>query len=170
MREKVLPASLVDHESAKKFALCAQIGPNSAFLCMLGELFRGRAAGGAVLGEFFVEMPLEGRCWANFFAPTGPAPRTCRRCGALRAGCGGGFALHEAFLRRVASVSDPRVVQFPPTGDGEAAVCSAGAPKPQTTSVKNTENGLLVARWSAFWAQRCLSWRVARTQTRYCEC
>ena len=53
MREKVLPASLVDHESAKKFALCAQIGPNSAFLCMLGELFRGRAAGGAVLGEFF---------------------------------------------------------------------------------------------------------------------
>ena len=82
----------------------------------------------------------------------------------------GGFALHEAFLRRVASVSDPRVVQFPPTGDGEAAVCSAGAPKPQTTSVKNTENGLLVARWSVFWAQRCLSWRVARTQTRYVEC
>ena len=25
----------------------------------------------------------------------------------------GGFALHEAFLRRVAGVSDPRVVQFP---------------------------------------------------------
>ena len=123
---------------------------------MPGEFFRGRAAGGAVLGEFFV--------------PTGAVPRTCRRCGALRAGYDGGFALHEAFLRRVAGVSDPRVVQFPPTGDGEAAVCSAGAPKPQTTSVKNTENGLLVARWSVFWAQRCLSWRVARTQTRYCEC
>ena len=28
----------------------------------------------------------------------------------------GGFALHEAFLRRVAGVSDPRVVQFPPIG------------------------------------------------------
>ena len=52
-REKVLPASLVDRESAKKFALCAQIGPNSAFLRVLAELFRGRATGGAVLGEFF---------------------------------------------------------------------------------------------------------------------
>ena len=52
-REKVLPASLLDRESAKKFAPRAQNGPNSAFLCMLGELFRGRAAGGAVLGELF---------------------------------------------------------------------------------------------------------------------
>ena len=52
-REKVLPASLLDRESAKKFAPRAQNGPNSAFLCMLGELFRGNATGGAVLGEFF---------------------------------------------------------------------------------------------------------------------
>ena len=123
---------------------------------MPGEFFRGRAAGGAVLGEFFV--------------PTGAVPRTCGRCGALRAGYDGGFAPCEAFSRRVAGVSDPRVVQFPPTGGGADAVCGGVAPKPQTTSVKNTENGLLVAKWSAFWAQRCLSWRVARTQTRYCEC
>ena len=37
-------------------------------------------------------------------------------CGTLlndRAAAVGGFALHEAFLRRVAGVSDPRVVQFP---------------------------------------------------------
>ena len=40
--------------------------------------------------------------------------RSCRRCGALQAGSGGGFALHEAVARRVAGVSDPRVVQFPP--------------------------------------------------------
>ena len=52
-REKVLPASLLDRESAKKFALRAQIGPKSVFLCVLGEFFRGRAAGGAVPGEFF---------------------------------------------------------------------------------------------------------------------
>ena len=39
--------------SAKKFALHAQNGPQSAFLRLLGDLFRGRAAGGAVLGEFF---------------------------------------------------------------------------------------------------------------------
>ena len=124
----------------------------------------------ACWANFFAEMPLEGRCWASFFVPTGAEPSTWRRRGALQVGGGGGFALHEAFSRRVAGVSNPRVVQFPPTGDGEAAVCSAGAPTSQTTSVKNADNGLLVVKWSAFWAQRCLSWRVARTQTRYCEC
>ena len=170
MREKVLPASLVDHESAKKFALCAQNGLKLGFYACWASFFAEEPPEGPCRASFFVEMPLEGRCWANFFAPTGPAPRTCRRCGALRAGYDGGFALHEAFSRRVAGVSDPRVVQFPPTGGGADAVCGGVAPKPQTTSVKNTENGLLVAKWSAFWAQRCLSWRVARTQTRYCEC
>jgi len=39
--------------SAKKFALHAQNTPKSAFFRLLGELFRGRATGGAVLGEFF---------------------------------------------------------------------------------------------------------------------
>ena len=29
--------------------------------------------------------------------------------------------------------------------------------KVQTTSAKNAENGLLRARWSAFWAQQCLA-------------
>ena len=123
---------------------------------MPGELFRGNATGGAVLGELF------------------RANRPCTGLGGdaahFRLVAMGGFALHEALLRRVAGVSDPRVVQFPPTGDGEAAVCSAGAPKSQTTSVKNTENGLLVAKWSAFWWIRCLSWCIGRTQTRYCEC
>ena len=38
---------------AKKFALHAQNTPKSAFLCLLGEFFRGNAAEGAVLGEFF---------------------------------------------------------------------------------------------------------------------
>ena len=68
----------------------------------------------------------------------------------------GGFALHEAFLRRVAGVSDPRVVQFPPIGDGAAAVRGGMAPKSQTTSVKDVENGVLWARWSTFWAHQCL--------------
>jgi len=67
-------------------------------------------------------------------------------------------------------VSDPRVVQFPPIGGGAAVVCSGVALKSQTTSVKNTENVLLVVKWSAFWVQRCLSWCVGRTQARYCEC
>ena len=44
---------LVVGVSAKKFALHAQNTPKSAFFRLLGELFRGRATGGAVLGEFF---------------------------------------------------------------------------------------------------------------------
>ena len=46
--------------------------------------------------------------------PSGPSST-------LHTGDGGGFALHEALLRRVAGVSHPRVVQFPPIGDGTAA-------------------------------------------------
>ena len=38
---------------AKKFALHAQNTPKLAFLRLLGEFFRGNAAGGGVLGEFF---------------------------------------------------------------------------------------------------------------------
>ena len=39
--------------SAKKFALHARNTPKSAFLRLLGELIRGSASGGAVLGESF---------------------------------------------------------------------------------------------------------------------
>ena len=44
---------LVVGVSAKKFALHAQNTPKLAFLRLLGEFFRGNAAGGALLGEFF---------------------------------------------------------------------------------------------------------------------
>ena len=74
VREKVLPAWSDVGVSAKKFALRAQNTPKSAFLRLLGELFRGNAAGGAVLGEFFRGRATGGRCWASFFAPTGTAP------------------------------------------------------------------------------------------------
>ena len=53
VREKVRPAALCHRESAKKFAQRAQIGPKLAFYGVLGEFFRGRVTGGAVLGEFF---------------------------------------------------------------------------------------------------------------------
>ena len=45
---------------AKKFALYAQNTPKSAFLRVLGEFFRGRAAGGAVLGELFLGLAAVG--------------------------------------------------------------------------------------------------------------
>ena len=100
----------------------------------------------ACWANFFAEEPPEGRCWANFFAPTGTAAGLSVPLAFSRPVAGGVFALHEALLRRVAGVSDPRVVQFPPTGGGAAAVRGGGAPKPQTTSVKNTENRPLVAK------------------------
>ena len=68
--------------SAKKFALHAQNTPKSAFLCLLGEFCRGNAAGRGVLGELFRGNADGGAVLGEFFAPTGPAPRSCRRRGA----------------------------------------------------------------------------------------
>ena len=53
VREKVRPAWPDVCVSVKMFALRAQNGPKSAFSGPRGEFFRGRVAGGAVLGEFF---------------------------------------------------------------------------------------------------------------------
>ena len=52
------------------------------------------------------------------------------------------------------------MVQFPPFGGGEVASQAGVVPTVQTTSVKNAEDGLVIARWSAFWAQWCLGWCV----------
>ena len=113
--------------SAKKFALHAQNGPQSAFYCVLGELFRDNTDGGAVLGEFFrgssggVGVPGEfcrtyrhAVSFSGTFGAlvTGGARSYPLRNG-LQAGVGGGFALHEALWLRVARVSEPHVLQFP---------------------------------------------------------
>ena len=91
MREKLRPARSDVCVSAKKFALHAQNTPKSAFLRVLGEFFRGRVAGGAVLGEFFrANRPCAGLgCSAAHF----------------RLAAVGGFAALEAGCRRVAGVS-----------------------------------------------------------------
>ena len=49
--------------------------------------------------------------------------------------------------------------------DGEVTVRSGVAPKVQTTSAKNADNGVSWTRWSTFWAQRCLASPGARTRT-----
>ena len=86
--------------STKKFALRAENTLISAFLGLLGELFRARVVGIPMLGEFF----RANRHYAQVLSATR----------ALHAGSGGGFALHEAVAQRVAGVSDPHVVQFLP--------------------------------------------------------
>ena len=109
-----LHASAVVGLCAKKFALRARNPPNLTFLRLLGEFCRGLSGGGAVPGEFCRV------CWPSTVpgtvpGPTLPRPRhhTLRCLGTPTSASVGGFALHEAFLRRVAGVSDPRVVQFP---------------------------------------------------------
>ena len=117
---------------------------------MLGELFRGNATGGAVLGELF------------------RAKRPCAGLGGdaahFRLVAMGGFALHEALLRRVAGVSNPRVVQFPPIGGGAGVVCGGVATKVQTHWVKNGEESLLWLNESTFWRIRPLAWCGIRTR------
>lgn len=101
-------------------------------------------------------------------------------------GTSGGFAPLGALLRRVVGVSwlywcnsprlavpstwaeldrAPLTAQFPPLGGGEVTVQGGVAPKVQTTSAKNADNGVSWAKWSALWAQRCPAWCVARTRT-----
>ena len=72
VREAVLPVWPDVGASAKKFALHAENTPNSAYLGLLGEFFRGRVAGGAVLGAFY---------HARRRLPTPhPGRRSCRAC------------------------------------------------------------------------------------------
>ena len=118
VRDNVRPAALCHRESARKFAQCAQIGPNSAFLRLLGEFFRGDVAGGAVLGELLrANWPCVGLgCDAVHF----------------RVAAVGGFAPCEALWRRVVGVSEPWMASFPPIGGGELAVCGGVVAKLQT--------------------------------------
>ena len=102
-------------------------------------------------------MALVVACGPTDFLGAGPGD-------ALYADGGGGFALHEALLRRIDGVSEHHVVQFPPFGDRASVAFVGVVPTVQTTSAKTGENGWLWARWSTFWAQRCLSWSVVRTQ------
>ena len=79
--------------------------------------------------SFFADEPLQAPCWANFLAPTDIAPGLV---GGVRPPCRKwwGVALHEAVVRCVAGVSDPRVVQFPPLLSAACGfVCAPGFPR-----------------------------------------
>ena len=87
-----------------------------------------------------MEMPVEGRCWASFFAPIGPASvldLARRTSGWLWWGICSIRSWLAVYRRRVAAL----MMQFPPFGGGEAVVQGGVAPKSQTTSVKNAGEG-----------------------------
>ena len=78
VREVFRPARPDVGASAKKFALRAENPRILVILGLPGELFRGWAAGGSLLGEFFRGLVGEGLRWANYVAYTG-AVATYRR-------------------------------------------------------------------------------------------
>ena len=85
--------------------------------------------------------------------------------GTSRLGTRWGFCSIRNRLAACRRRVDVLMTPFPPFGDGEPPTCGSMVPKVQTTSAKHAENGVLWARWSTFWAQRCLAWRVVRTRT-----
>ena len=110
----------------------------------------------------------------------------CGRCSGLQLVGRGGFALHEACWRRVAGVSEPLVVQFPPIGGQDRSdrpkrrSCSAIPPlggvgasawsvvvaKVQTHWVKGTQKRRFWLNGSALWRIHCLALLVAPTDFR----
>ena len=75
--------------------------------------------------------------------------------GTFHARSSGSFAA-EASPRRAPNGAIP-----PPFGGGEAGSQTGVVPKVQSTSANNGKNGVLWAKWSAFWAQLCRTWCVS---------
>ena len=71
-----------------------------------------------------------------------------------------GFGSIRRWLSACRRRVTPLMTPFPPFGGGQAPTGGSVAAKLQTTSAKNADNGLLWARWSAFWAQQCRTWCV----------
>ena len=101
--------------SGRKLSLFTRNGSIWRFFYMLGEFCTAHAVGRGVLGEFCTGSgpplgPVAGlsRSWALGRGLPDPQVRSTTVAG-------GGFALHEALNRRVAGVSHPLVVQFPPS-------------------------------------------------------
>ena len=134
--------------------------------------YRGRAAWCA-RGRRYARSPSAPR--ASLGASSRSPARPCRRPPAPQPGppAASALALVGFSIRSLLVACRRRVrpsrSEIPPFGGGEVAVRGGVVLKVQTTSAKNAENGLLWARWSAFWAQRRLAGCVVRARTRCCE-
>lgn len=141
LREKVRPARREVGVSETKFALLGllssktrqsspctrKICEKAAFRASWANFVPNMRCPGSCWASFFTELLLDGPYWARFFAPTGTAPRSWRRRGALHVGTGGGLPPREAVMHRIAGVSDPRVVQFP-AAQCRIRLCARGVP------------------------------------------
>ena len=125
---------------AKKFALRAENTPKLVLLALLGELFRGLSGGEGVLGEFFRVCRHGSHVSQVRWHPT------CRKWWGV---------LHDT---KPSGCVSPACRSLMSCNSPDWCLSVRGAvPKVQTASAKNAEDGLVVAKRSAFWAQRCLS-------------
>ena len=116
----------------KKFALRAQNTPNLTFLRLLGELCRAcRPATATGPGSATGPVPAAILCGAS-------VPPHRRRWGFCNIS-----SWLAGYLRRVAAL----MMQFPPFGGGELAVCGGVVAKLQTHWVKRLQKRLVLAEW-----------------------
>ncbi len=134
VREKVRPARSDGGCEREKVRPACSKWPKMSVLWRAGRTFSRVSTRGPVAGRTFSRViprgPAVGRTcsrvkWGR--GCTGPILSAYRHrdqasqvTRALHVGNAGGFALHEALWLRVIGVSDPRVVQIPPIGCGEA--------------------------------------------------
>ena len=95
--------------------ISAQAGNNSPSTLKTPQNWRFYAC----WANFFAEMLLKGPCGASFFAPIGPAPRSCRRRGA-RGWLRWGFCSIRSWLAACRRRVVPLMTPFPPFGGGPA--------------------------------------------------
>ena len=146
--------------SAKRFAQPTKNAPKMAFYGLPGELFRGNTDGAVALGEFC-------RGLSGGEGVLGEFCRACRPATATGPGsatgpvpaailCGASVPPHRrrwgfcsirswlaGYLRRVAAL----MMQFPPFGGDELAVCGGVVAKLQTHWVKRLQKRLVLAEW-----------------------
>ena len=132
--------------SVKKFAQPTKNAPKMAFYGLPGELFRGNTDGAVALGEFC--RACRPATATGPGSATGPVPAAIL-CGASapphrrRWGFCSIRSWLAGYLRRVAAL----MMQFPPFGGGELAVCGGVVAKLQTHWVKRLQKRLVLAEW-----------------------
>ena len=115
VREKVRTAWSDGGREREKVRPARSKHPKIGVFTLAGRVFRGNAAGGSVLGEFF--------------APIGPAHRSCGRRGA-RGWLRWGFCSIRSWLAACRRRVVPLMTPFPPFGGGPAAPSAASARAP----------------------------------------
>ena len=154
--KKFAQHGLIVGVSVKKFALRARNTPNLMFLRLLGEFCRENTGGAAALGEFCRGLSGGEGVLGEFCRACRPATATGTVPGPAAILCGASAPPHRrrwgfcsirswlaGYLRRVAAL----MMQFPPFGGDELAVCGGVVAKLQTHWVKRLQKRLVLAEW-----------------------